>query len=741
MKKSFFSQIDRKIHNNRYLQRIGLFAAFLILTTLILPRSFHQDYQYEIGKVWQEADLRAPFDFPLYKSAEEQKKQLDSALMQVVPVYQKDSLNPKVTTASVKGRLQTFYAQLRAYNIASITGQAVLAEQLYTEQFKDKYQIDIQSFGKDTSKVAGVWLSNLMRSADDVLRAIYEKGYYTLRKDTFQHDFIALQVLPGKRSILPQDYILDYEKLEAFILDYLSDIPVTHQRLLVQLIQEEIQPNIKFSEKATQAEIERVNQLVIPNLGKITRGALIVKRGNTVGTREDRLLKSLSLEREKRFGKRSGISIFIAQFLVVLLITLKLIAYLLFSRPRIYSNMKKLGLILTTLLMIIVAMILSLKLEDLSSIPHTISFIYLAPVCIVPILVTNFFDARTGILVNLVAALYGAALVQRGLEFAFVQIIVGTVAVYSLRRVRDRRVFFYTMAYLLLAYAISYTAFSFFSKGSFTEIPFRNLVLFLFNIALTILAYPLIYVFERVFGITSDLTYLELLDTNHPLLQKLARKAPGSFQHSLQVANLAEALIQEVGGNPLLVHIGGLYHDIGKSLHPEYFIENINVENSPHKKLHCEESARLIIEHVTNGVKLAQEYRLPQEVINFIKTHHGNTRVEYFYRIHLQELGGEVCMDEEKYRYPGPLPFSKETAVLMIADSVEAATRSLKSPSEEEIIQMMNKIIDSKIQTGQFAYAPLTFKDITTIRDVLAKQLLSIYHGRIKYPEVEEVVS
>jgi putative nucleotidyltransferase with HDIG domain len=291
------------------------------------------------------------------------------------------------------------------------------------------------------------------------------------------------------------------------------------------------------------------------------------------------------------------------------------------------------------------------------------------------------------------------------------------------------------MAYLLIAYAVSYTAFSFFSKGSFTDIPFRNLVLFLFNIALTILAYPLIYVFERIFGITSDLTYLELLDTNHPLLQKLARKAPGSFQHSLQVANLAEALVQEVGGNALLVHIGGLYHDIGKSLHPQYFIENTNVENSPHKKMSCEDSAHLIIQHVNDGVKLAQEYKLPQEVINFIKTHHGTTRVEYFYRIHLKELEGTECMDEEKYRYPGPLPFSKETAVLMIADSVEAATRSLTSPTEEDIINMMNSIIDAKIQSEQFSNAPLTFKDINTIREVLAKQLLSIYHGRIKYPE------
>lgn len=735
MKRSFVSQVNRKFHSNRYLQRIGLFAGFLIITTLILPRSFQRDQQYEVGKIWQETDFRAPFDFPLYKTMEEQKLQLDSALMQIIPVYYKDSIYAQVAISSIKGRLETFYAQLRAYNIARISGQTNLAKQLHDEQFKGKYNIDVTPFGDDTTQKGGTWLTNLNRSAEDVMRAIYERGYFTLRKDTFGHPFLAVQTSPGKRIIVPQDYILNHDKLNDFTRKYLSDIPIAHQNLLIQLIQEEIQPNLYYDEAETQAEMERVKKLIIPNMGKISKGTLIIKRGKTVGNREDRLLKSLALEQEKRFGKRSSLSIFIAQFLIVLLITLKLIAYLIFNRPRIYSDNRKLGLILWIMLLIIMAMVLSLKLEDLSSIPRIISFIYLAPVCIVPILVTNFFDARTGLLVNLLAALYGAALVQRGLEFAFVQIIVGTVAVYSLRRVRDRRVFFYTMAYLLIAYAVSYTAFSFFSKGSFTDIPFRNLVLFLFNISLTILAYPLIYVFERIFGITSDLTYLELLDTNHPLLQKLARKAPGSFQHSLQVANLAEALVQEVGGNPLLVHIGGLYHDIGKSLHPEYFIENTTVENSPHKKMNCEDSARLIIQHVTDGVKLAQEYKLPQEVINFIKTHHGTTRVEYFYRIHLKELGGIKCIDEEKYRYPGPLPFSKETAVLMIADSVEAATRSLTSPTEKDIINMMNHIIDAKIQSEQFSNAPLTFKDITTIREVLAKQLLSIYHGRIKYPE------
>jgi putative nucleotidyltransferase with HDIG domain len=343
-------------------------------------------------------------------------------------------------------------------------------------------------------------------------------------------------------------------------------------------------------------------------------------------------------------------------------------------------------------------MVLALQLEHvITRGPGSISLIYLAPTCMAPVLLSNFFDSRTGFIVNILAALFGAVLIQRGLGFAFVQIIAGTVAIYSLPRLRDRRVFFYTLVYVLIAYAVSFFSYELFSKGNVETIQYQTIILLVFNVALTFLAYPSVYAFERIFGVTSDLAFLELLDTNHPLLHKLARRAPGTFQHSLQVANLAESIIQVIGGNALLVHVGALYHDIGKMEHPDFFIENINLEDSPHNHIPFTESAEIIINHVKEGIKLAEKYHLPNEIITFIETHHGTTRVEYFYRQYVKAQGCNEPEGEEAFRYPGPRPYTKETAALMIADSVEAASRAMKEYTEEGLKKLVNNIIDEVI--------------------------------------------
>jgi putative nucleotidyltransferase with HDIG domain len=341
---------------------------------------------------------------------------------------------------------------------------------------------------------------------------------------------------------------------------------------------------------------------------------------------------------------------------------------------------------------------------------------------------------------NILVALYGGVLIQQSLEFVFVQIIAGTVAVYSLRNLRERQEFFYTLLYILLAYIISYISFNLFSKGDWGGISLQTLLLFLINVVFTVIAYNLIYVFEQVFKQTSDITFLELLDTNHPLLKELSRKVPGTFQHSLQVAAIAEATINEIGGNALLIHVAALYHDIGKLINHKYFIENMSEEDkrdNPHDKISCKESARIIIGHVSEGVRIAKENHLPKEIIQFIESHHGTTRVEFFYRQFLEE---EKCVEpegESLFRYNGPLPATKEMAVLMIADSIEAASRSIQDPTPEKLDQLVNQIIDYKIRFNQLDNSSLTFKDLKIIREVCLRQLLSIYHARIKYPKQE----
>ncbi|MEO1451649.1 MAG: HDIG domain-containing metalloprotein, partial [Bacteroidota bacterium] len=454
------------------------------------------------------------------------------------------------------------------------------------------------------------------------------------------------------------------------------------------------------------------------------------------------------IEREKRAGNRSVSQTLLGQLLAILLISLLVLGYLGSNQPRIYFNNSKLSLILVIMLLAVAGMIIATKLTDIAAKlvdilgPNiNLSYIYLAPACIVPIFITNFFNNKTGFLANLAIALYGAVLIQQELEYVFVQTMAGTVALIGMRHLRKREHFFYTLSYIFLAYSVSYLVFNLLSKGNFGAIDYQTLLLFAINIALTMIAYNLIYLFERMFGITSDLTYLELLDTNHPLLQEMARKCPGTFQHSLQVANIAEATINEIGGNALLTHVGALYHDIGKMSNPQYFIENMSEEeklNSPHNRISCQESADIIIGHVKRGLAMAQKYHLPREIVRFIETHHGTTRVEYFYRKFLKENNCDAPVGEEQFRYPGPLPFSKETAVLMMADSIEAASRSLKEPTKEKLKELINGIIDHKIKDGQLERSNLTFKDISTARKVIHKQLMNIYHGRISYQQDEQ---
>lgn len=308
------------------------------------------------------------------------------------------------------------------------------------------------------------------------------------------------------------------------------------------------------------------------------------------------------------------------------------------------------------------------------------------------------------------------------------------VAIYSIRNLIKREQLLLSALFILSAYFISYLGIALLREGSFSEIEWINFVPFIVSVLLSLLAYPLIYAFEKMFGITSDVALIELTNTNNKLLRELAFKAPGTFQHSLQVANLAEAAIFKIGGNSLLVRAGALYHDIGKIENPQYFIENQNTALSPHDKLPYEQSAQIIIKHVYKGIEITRRHQLPESVIDFIRTHHGNTRVDYFYQSFLKN-SPEKFVDENIFRYPGPIPFSKETGVLMLADSVEAASRSLKNPDAQSINDLVERIINYKLEQNQLDNCDITLKDIETIKLIFKTMLMSIYHVRIDYQQ------
>ena len=738
------SFVRRKLHNRSYLNRISIILLFLALMTLMMPRSFRLQFGHQVGKPWLEEDLEAPFDFSIYKPQDSLLAEQEAAMEDVPRIYQQDSAKMKQSSAAVLSRFVEFENNWENYVNARRKGDSLTVKQISSVFFNSYYpSLNLSNL---PTRISGESWNSLQKRSMKLIDKIYERGYLAASPTDSIGEYISLRTGKATELLIPGERLVAYaEEIPQLAKDYgfLNGSPL--DPVMLKTLVDVLEPNYIFDPALTEQLRIRKKNHISPVKDLIRQGDVILRKGEVVSLEKANILNSLIKEEQQRFGEESRFWFITSQFLIVLLISLILLAFLYINRPRIYFDANKLGLVLLTIFLVVAAMVicsglndLAVKLSDILGPNINLSYIYLAPACIVPIFMINFFDARTAYISNLIVALFGGVLIQQGLEFVFVQILAGTVAVYYLRNLRERETFFYTLGFIFLAYTLSYIAFNLYSKNGWSNINYNTILLFVINVVFTIIAYNLIYLFEQLFKITSDLTYLELLDTNHPLLQKLARKAPGTFQHSLQVANIAEATINEIGGNALLIHVAAMYHDIGKMSNAQYFIENMSEEDkkeNPHDKIACSESSRIIIGHVKEGVKLAQKHHLPKEIIQFIETHHGTTRVEFFYRQYLKEMECQEPQFEELFRYPGPLPSTREMAVLMIADSIEAAARSIQHPNPEKLENLVNSIIDFKIKDKQLDNSPLTFTDINSIRKVITKQLLSIYHARIEYPD------
>lgn len=384
--------------------------------------------------------------------------------------------------------------------------------------------------------------------------------------------------------------------------------------------------------------------------------------------------------------------------------------------------------LLILLIIVLMVFITSLALK------FDVQYIYLVPLCLAPVLIRVFFDTRLALYVYLITIILIGFLVPNSFQFVFMQLISGIITIFSIVNLQKRAQFFFTSIVIFVSYSAIYTGLNLIQEGSFEEIRVINYAMFAGSALLILFAYPLIYVLEKIFGLVTDVTMMELSDTNSKLLRELSMRAPGTFQHSLQVANLAEESIYEIGGDALLARTGALYHDIGKMDHPMYFIENQVTGVNPHDELSYEESATVIINHVINGIEKAKKHKLPEQIIDFIRTHHGTSKVGYFYRMQQLENPDET-VNARRFTYPGPIPFSKETSVVMMADSVEAASRSLKMIDEQTINDLVENIINKQMETGQFANSEITLRDITKIKKLLKRKLMNIYHIRIEYPK------
>nr|WP_320120729.1 HDIG domain-containing metalloprotein [uncultured Marinifilum sp.] len=414
------------------------------------------------------------------------------------------------------------------------------------------------------------------------------------------------------------------------------------------------------------------------------------------------------------------------QSLLVISCIVLLFLYLRNFRRKILHDNKKLLFLFLLVLMFVAITTLVLKFPKIN--------IYIVPFALITIVVRTLMDSRTALFVFIVTVLITGFLAPNGFEFVFLQMSAGIMAIYSLPRLERRGQLVLTGIITFITYSIVYFAFAITQISHISEINLLNFMWFAINGLLLTFSYSLIYIFEKLFGFLSDVTLIELSNQNHPLLRELTKQSPGTFQHSLQVANLAEAAINHIGGNPLLVRTGALYHDIGKMKHPIYFIENQLSNSNPHDSLEFDKSAQIITDHVKYGVKIAKKYKLPQKIIDFIETHHGSGKVMYFYTSFKNKYPDKE-IDEEKFKYPGPDPFSKETAVLMMADGIEAASRSLKVKSPESIRELIDNIIDKQVREHRFANADITFKNINEIKDIFTNALINVYHARIEYPE------
>jgi putative nucleotidyltransferase with HDIG domain len=663
-----------------------LFSIGIIV--IALPKQAKFRYEYDKGKIWNQKDLVSPYIFAVLKSDQELKDDQAAAIRSIIPIYQLDA---DVEQQNLDGYKNDFEIKWRNAGL--------------NENLKEKY------FTLGYNQLKEVYDKGIL-----ALNKRYQRGSENY-KITILHNNVANEA--NTAQLYTREAALSY--IDQVLTPYKS----IDKTFLIGIIQNRLQYNLNYDDKlTTRLEDEAVNGLSLTR-GMVQKGELIVAKGSVINEDIYQKLESFKAAFEDNV-RVSGDPhlVLLGQVLLVSIVIALLMVFLYLFRKDIYYDNRLVSLIL----LVVTAMLATLSWSIRVQLPN----LYYIPYCIVPIIIRILFDTRLALNIHLLVVLIAGFFVPNSFEFAYYEITAGMVSIYSIKNLIRREQFLISALIIVANYLVAFLGISFIREGSFSSIDWMDFLPFVVSVLLTLLAYPLIYAFEKMFGLTSDITLIELTNTNASLLRKLAFTAPGTFQHSLQVANLAESAIYSIGGNALLVRAGALYHDIGKMENPLYFIENQNSGFNPHDKLPYEESAQLIIRHVSKGVEMARRENLPEIVIDFIRTHHGNTRVDYFYQSYLKNFP-EKIIDENTFRYPGPIPFSKETGVLMLADSVEAASRSLHEPNAQAIDALVDRIIEYKLDQDQLKDSDITLKDLETIKMIFKKMLMGIYHVRIDY--------
>lgn len=674
---------DRLYKNQSLVYKIFLYLCTVSAILYLFPKGGKFKYEFQKGKPWQYESLYAPFDFPIHKTDEEIALEKEQVLKNVFPYYTYDN----VVVTAVKDDVEKNFSQYFADTVPATVKTRILE-------------------ALDTIYARGVLIS--FKEED--------KGTINLIKEG------------NKVEEIQTNTIFELSHRGAFINDTFGDeFPGAYLDKIDELFFDKIKPNIHKNENFTNKAREEALSKISFTRGTVDRGKEIILKGEVVEGDKYILLSSLKEEYQSQLWSESNyIWILTGYAILIGICILMLLFYLKRYRNRIYDNNTKVTFIFLNIILMVFLTTLAIK--------YDVQYIYILPLTILPIILKAFFDARTGLFVHVLTILLLGFVVPNSFEYVFIQIIAGIVTILTVSELYKRANLFISVGQITLVYLVSYFAFYIISEGSIKYDNIQIFSFFLLNGLITVFsAQSLIYIYEKVFGLDSDVSLLELSDTNSRLLKELSEKAPGTFHHSLQVANLAEAAAGEIGANAMLVRVGALYHDIGKMNNPTFFTENQKGTLNPHDELEPKESATIIINHVLDGIVIAKRNNLPDRIIDFIRTHHGTSLVYYFYK--KQKDMGEGLVEEKDYRYKGPIPFSKETAILMMSDAVEAASKSLKNPTYGIIDAFVEKIIDKQMEEGQYLNADITFKEIEKVKKVLKQKLGNIYHLRIEYPE------
>jgi putative nucleotidyltransferase with HDIG domain len=697
--------LSRIIDVNEPIFRFLLFGLTLVIILYLFPRQAKFKYEFTKGKPWLHESIIAPFDFSVLKSESELSKEHEIVESQHLPIYNYSETIFEIKAEDFVNDFETRWA----------TNNGLKKDEKFT--FKNLF--------KNKRKLANTQKNNLVDFGYNYLKDLYSKGIIELNKSP---DIQATsQILLKSELIAERRNINDFYTVNSAgnQINIISELSNQEYKFLAPLLLASVEQNILFDKLASDHLLSSDLSDISPTKGLIVSGQVIINKGELVDVEKYQVLLSLKQKYEGAMWEKSSyLLVLFGQFILVGISLLMLWLFLRQYRDKILENTTKMSMILSLIVIMVLISTIALSLA--------VDWIYLIPFCISPIILKAFFDNRVALFVHLITILIIGFIMPNGFEFVFLQLIAGIISILTVLKMYKRAHLFMSVVKVMGAYLLVYIALSITHNASFSGIEGIKLLQFTISGAFTIFAYPIVFLFEKIFSLVSDVSLLELTDTNSPLLRRLSEEAPGTFQHSLQVANLAEMGALEVGANALLIRAGAIYHDIGKLKNPMYFIENQSSNLNPHDEIEFDKSAEIIINHVFDGIEIAKENYLPDELIDFIRTHHGTTTVQYFYKQYITNFPDEE-VDVKDFTYPGPKPFSKETAILMMADSAEASARSLKNPTAKNIDNLIEMVINKQLKDNQFVNVDITLKEITQLKKLFKKKLVNIHHARIEY--------